>query len=134
MPMPKETADELVAAIMTYKLHPNTRDAMAWAIPQRGGYIVLTHLGEQFAAVPERLVLTKNPCTCTARWCASGKVAPGLLAQVRGGRKVIDIFNDAPEEPFELCPNCSDPFHEGSLVCRRCGCIRPTGSKVWAKG
>jgi hypothetical protein len=98
MPMPKEIADELVAAVMVYKLHPNTRNAMAWAIPQAGGYVVLTNCGEQFSEVPERLVLKTDACPCTARWCASGKVAPGLLAQVRGGRKMIDIFNDAPAE------------------------------------
>lgn len=84
--MQQSVAEQLVKAIMSYRSHPNTHDVEAWAkLDAKGNWVVDTSLGYRYPEVPTRLELNDHACLCSARWCASGKVAPGLLEKIRAG-------------------------------------------------
>jgi hypothetical protein len=80
--MNKETAELMVRTVQQhYGEHPNFNTEMR--IERIDGEWMVTTAFETYYRVPFRMPLTARPCRCTARYCASGKVAPALLDTIR---------------------------------------------------
>lgn len=81
--MTEEMARELTKVILGYRDGANVHPRVV-GVAGSDDWSVVTRFG-RYSVVPERLRLADAPCACTAPWCASGKVAPGLLDSIRAG-------------------------------------------------